>query len=180
MHLIFKILAESAAPRMIRILSVRKIVRNAVNSVSFEETGILSRYEVCNCVREILTDLVSVVRIKSYVSLGINFCLARLGGSDSVAIANKRVRAVARASFVSKRNYEFKRSIRNVNDGLRHCFVELHLYKATEVKLKAELIALGILAGESLVDLLAVSLEFNVTVFGNQFKVNYVNRTPFR
>ena len=61
---IFKVLAESAAPRMIGVSAVAAVFRYAVYRVALKEAGLLARYEIRNGVGELFRHVVSIVRVK--------------------------------------------------------------------------------------------------------------------
>ena len=78
MQLILEILTKTAAPRVIGEEAVVGIVDYSVDSVTLEEAGILTCYEVSNCVGIIFRYIVSVVRIKGDKTLVIDLCIGGL------------------------------------------------------------------------------------------------------
>ena len=153
---------------MIGILTVRRVIRNTVYCVALKEARILSRYEVCNRVREILRHVMPIVGVKGNFPLSVDLRLGRLGDHNSVALSRESYGAVASTSLIAERNDEFKRSVGNVNYRLGKSLVKLKLNELGIEKLNAELIALSVFSRISLIDLVTICLEFNVTVFRNQ------------
>jgi hypothetical protein len=115
MNLKLKVLAESSAPGMIRILSVGEVIGNTVNSVTLKEAGVLARYEIRDCVREILRHVMPIVGIERNYTLTVNLCLRGLGNGYSMAISRKSLGGIACRPFIPKGDRKLKASVGDVN-----------------------------------------------------------------
>ena len=164
-NLKLKVLTKTAAPGMERILSVSLIIGNTVNSVTLEEAGIFSRYEISDRMRIILMYVVAVMGVKGYLALTIDLCLGRLGASYSVAVTAECFGSIAGCALVIKGNYKLKGLVGKVDYRLGKSFVKRHSYVLCIVGIDAPFVAGLVFAVIALVDLLSVCLELTFAHF---------------
>ena len=165
MYLVFKVLTESAAPRVIRISAVRGVVDNSVYGVSLKETRVLARNKVRHSVRKILCNLVPVVRVKRNLTLTVYLGIGRLAHNYSVVVASESLLGVAHTALSAERNRKLKYTVGKINQGRLQRRVKLNRQEVAIRHFNLEAVALLVLTVKMLVNLLAVGLEFNVTVF---------------
>ena len=162
--LILKILAKSAAPRMVGVWTVTRVLYHSVDRVALEEAGVLSRDEVSDGVRIIFRNIVPVVRVERDLALAIDLGLGELSADNAMRVTRKSLGRVAGLSLVAERDLKLEYSVGNVDYRLGKSLVELQLNELAIGELDSEFVALLVLAEEALVDLVAVRLELDVSV----------------
>ena len=167
-YLKLKILTESAAPRVIGVRAVVRVVTNAVDSVTLKEAGLLASYEIRPSVGEIFRYVVSVMRVDRDQSLGVDLSLCGLCTVNSVAVSRKCAGSIAGLKLSVLRYGKLKYAVGNVDYRLCKSRIKLQLDKLGVAKLNTPLIAALVFTLKALVDLLAVRLELNVAVFSNK------------
>ena len=179
LNLKLKILAESAAPRVVGEHAVARVIDNAVDGVTLEEAGLLASNEVRHCVGVVFRHLMTVVRVEGDESVSVYLCVGGLGYYDPVIVTRESAGGVARLQLLAHGNYELKHAVGHVDDGLGESFIELQLHKLGVTELYSPLVAFLVLAVEVLVDLVAVSLELQVAVLAYKLKIYYGNPSFF-
>ena len=169
LHREFKVLTKTAAPGVIGVTAVIVVLGHTVDRIALEEAGLFTRYEVCHRMGEILRHIMTVMRVQRDHTVSVDLGIRRLADTNAMARFGKGAGCVARLSFITEGDHKFKKSVRHIDDAFGKILVERDLHKGCIREVNAKLIALLVLALEALIHLVAVGLELDITLCGNQF-----------